>query len=158
MCFPEIKKFSSNEPNQFYLCDGTKYAILKRCPPNEIYWPEEKACYQQKDEVSFDDTLEPGNSSLSDEDSATPKNHNKPHVIHQKLLSADVSLGEIYDAKKDQFIGGVSLWDEESITKHSKTTPLPHSEVHTKASNSVKDRLDVMDISAKLSLSFLGEL
>ena len=43
-----IKRFSSEHRNQFYECDnGSQYAILKKCPRGQFYWPQREKCFRE---------------------------------------------------------------------------------------------------------------
>ena len=93
-----IKSFSSEYRNKYYYCDGTtKYAVLKECPTGKFYWAQRGICFSRRKKRSSGSS---GGSSFDE----------KPQRMTQKVLRSGIRLGDLYDAQKDQFLSGTSLW------------------------------------------------
>lgn len=83
------------------------------------------------------------------------KDDNHEEEIVRKVLRADITLGELYNAKSDQYLAGDSLWSTEVLNRIEKNVDT-YSTHHFNEGKTTSQRLDAMDISASLKLSFLG--
>ena len=65
----------------------------------------------------------------------------------------------MYDAQKDQFLSGTSLWSTQELKKIKQDNRMVQQSTDLKYSTgkTTLDRLSLMDINAELKLSFLGE-
>uniref|UniRef100_A0A7M5WSN9 Chitin-binding type-2 domain-containing protein n=1 Tax=Clytia hemisphaerica TaxID=252671 RepID=A0A7M5WSN9_9CNID len=156
-CAPGIKRFSSLDERKYYSCEeGNGYAVLKTCPGNQLYWPQKEICYQPDE-----DETQGGQDVRVRRASSPPANNKgrKATIIKRKLLRSDVSLGEFYDAKNDQFLSGVSLWSMEELEKHRKRRfARPSTNYQFDSGKTEDSRMNLMDIDASLKLSFMGGL
>uniref|UniRef100_A0A7M5XEN6 Chitin-binding type-2 domain-containing protein n=1 Tax=Clytia hemisphaerica TaxID=252671 RepID=A0A7M5XEN6_9CNID len=156
-CAPGIKRFSSLDERKYYSCEeGNGYAVLKTCPGNQVYWPQKEICYQPDE-----DETQGGQDVRVRRASSPPANNKgrKATIIKRKLLRSDVSLGEFYDAKNDQFLSGVSLWSMEELEKHRKRRfARPSTNYQFDSGKTEDSRMNLMDIDASLKLSFMGGL
>ena len=150
-----IKSFSSKHHDKYFYCDETtKYAVLKECPYGQFYWAQRQRCYPKMKRRSFRKgfAYSEGLSSGSSPDL-------QPQRMTQKVLRSGIRLGDLYDAQKDQFLSGTSLWSAQKLKKVKlanrqieQSTKLKYSSGKTSL-----DRLNLMDIKASLKLSFLGK-
>ena len=153
-CYPGIKRFSSLNVRKYYSCEEGEFAILKTCPDNQLYWPQKEICYQPDEGVSSK------KDARVRRDASGSGNDKGRHatIIQRKLLRSDVSLGEFYDAKKDQFLSGVSLWSMEELEKHRKRKfARPSTNYQFDSGKTEDNRMSLMDIDASLKLSYMGE-
>ena len=151
-----IKSFSSEYPNKYYYCDGTtKYAVLKKCPTGQFYWAQREKCFPKRNNSSFEHGFAYNNVFSS---GATPDK--KPQRMTQKVLRSGIRLGDLYDAQKDQFLSGTSLWSAQELKKVKLDNRQVEQSTQLKFSSgkTTLDRLSLMDIKAELKLSFLGKL
>ena len=68
-----------------------------------------------------------------------------------------VKLGELYDARKSQFLN-VQMYSANLIDQYTTTTDIKFTELGLKMSNSREDKVNIIDINAQLSLEVLGGL
>ncbi|XP_051272945.1 stonustoxin subunit beta-like isoform X3 [Dicentrarchus labrax] len=71
-------------------------------------------------------------------------------------LGRPFTLGMLYDARKDQLIPGVTLWDKE--TRNVTETSHQGSTFEITASDSIESKSSLLDIDASLKASFMGGL
>ncbi|XP_051272949.1 stonustoxin subunit beta-like [Dicentrarchus labrax] len=69
-------------------------------------------------------------------------------------LGRPFTLGMLYDARRDQLIPGVTLWDKET----HKVTSQEGSTFHISASDTIESKSSLLDINASLKASFMGGL
>ena len=152
-CYPGIKRFSSLDVRKYYSCEEGEFAVLKICPDNQLYWPQKEICYQPDE-----DTYSKKDARVRRQASGSGKDKGRhATIIQRKLLRSDVSLGDFYDAKKDQFLSGVSLWSREELKKHQQEKIARQSTNYQFDSGKTEDnRMSLMDIDASLKLSFMG--
>ena len=74
-------------------------------------------------------------------------------------MRSGIRLGDMYDAQKDQFLSGTSLWSTQELKKIKQDNRMVQQSTDLKYSTgkSTLDRLSLMDINAELKLSFLGK-
>ena len=70
------------------------------------------------------------------------------------VLSGTAFVGQLYDGSRDQIIEGFSLWKNDQIVESNVLSTSSDSSME----ENIKTRLDSMDITASLKLSFLGGL
>ncbi|XP_051745180.1 stonustoxin subunit alpha-like [Ctenopharyngodon idella] len=73
-------------------------------------------------------------------------------------LGRPLSLGMLYDCRKDSFIPGVTLWDEKSLSENLHNHPQPRTDLKFSSSDSLSSKSSLLDISASLKASFMGGL
>ena len=149
-----IKTFSSEHRNKYYHCDGTtKNAVLKKCPSGQFYWPQRERCFPDRRNNLFRAGFAFSNSLGSS------KPDEQPQRTTQKLLRSGVRLGDLYDAQKNQFLSGTSLWSAQELKKAKVDNRQIEQSTDLKFSTgkTTLDRLSLMDIKAELKLSFLGK-
>ena len=140
----DVKLFSSEYHNKYYYCDGTtKYAVLKECPSGEIYWAQRGKCFSRRNKRF-------GSSGDPDE---------QPQRMTQKVLRSGIRLGDLYDAQKDTFLSGTSLWSAQELKEAKSDNRQIEQSTQLKFSTGKTslDRLSLMDIKAELKLSFLSK-
>ncbi|XP_066915156.1 cytolytic toxin-beta-like [Clytia hemisphaerica] len=150
-------RFSSLDERKYYSCEeGNGCPVLKTCPGNQLYWPQKEICYQPDE----DETQGDQDERVRRANSPPAKNKGrKATIIKRKLLRSDVSLGEFYDAKNDQFLSAVSLWSMEELQKHRKRRfAHPSTNCQFDSGKTEDSRMSLMDIDASLKLSFMGSL
>ena len=82
----------------------------------------------------------------------------KPLSVFQRpTLGRIVRLGELFDERRNQFLG-VQLYKEEAIKNNIVITEIKHTDLTLSLSNSVEDKSNVLDINASLALDVLGGL
>merc|ERR1711879_952894 len=72
------------------------------------------------------------------------------------VLSGTAIVGQLYDGSRDQIIEGFSLWKKELMNVTESNVLSTSTEMNLE--NNINDRLNSMDITASLKLSFLGGL
>ncbi|XP_073707717.1 cytolytic toxin-alpha-like [Garra rufa] len=73
-------------------------------------------------------------------------------------LGRPLSLGMLYDCRKDSFIPGVSLWDKKALSGNVVSDPQPHTDVKFSSSDSLSSKSSLLGVSASLKASFMGGL
>ena len=150
-----VKYFSSEHHDKYFHCDGTtKYAALKKCPSGEFYWAQRERCFSRRNKRSLKSGV-----AQSSGISRGKSPDEQPQRMTQKVLRSGIRLGDLYDAQKDQFLSGTSLWSAEVLKKAKKDNRQVEPSTDTKfsAGKTSLDRLSLMDIKAELKLSFLGK-
>ncbi|XP_036416241.1 stonustoxin subunit beta-like [Colossoma macropomum] len=82
----------------------------------------------------------------------------EPKTIEMAALGRALYPGMLYDCRRDSFIPGVTLWDKQSLSKDLDVHRQPKTDLKFVASDSLRDKANVLDISASLKASFLGGL
>ncbi|XP_076134780.1 stonustoxin subunit beta-like [Alosa pseudoharengus] len=72
-------------------------------------------------------------------------------------LSRPLHLGSLYNALKDQLILGIRLWDED-IKSKIIINPQPETRFQVSASESLREKTSLLDVSASVKASFYGGL
>ena len=155
VCIPGIRRFSVETVSKYYECrPGDLKPVLKQCPYNERYWTSLERCgpLTEQNTNNFVNLriLRSTAASYSD----------KPDIMERFTLGKDVSLGELYDAKKNRFLSGTSLWSTNTLKKVAKDNlnHLNSDSYSYKTGKTVEEKLDDMNIQAELKLDFLGKL
>ncbi|XP_070708325.1 neoverrucotoxin subunit beta-like [Pempheris klunzingeri] len=73
-------------------------------------------------------------------------------------LGRPFTLGMLYDARTDQLIPGVTLWNNETLQKNEVKNSQHSSEFEMSASDTVESKSNLLNIKASLKASFLGGL
>ncbi|XP_041671078.1 stonustoxin subunit beta-like [Cheilinus undulatus] len=79
-------------------------------------------------------------------------------VMEVAALGRPFTLGMLYDARSDNIIPGLTLWDIKTLEENTVETPQPTSSFDVSTSDSVKSKCSMMDINASLKASFLSGL
>ncbi|XP_036420761.1 verrucotoxin subunit beta-like [Colossoma macropomum] len=82
----------------------------------------------------------------------------EPKTIEMAALGRALYPGMLYDCRRDSFIPGVTLWDKQSLSKDLDVHRQPKTDLKFVASDSLRDKASVLDVSASLKASFLGGL
>jgi len=130
-CPSGISRFSSRtSPNHFYQCtDGIP--VLKECPDGKRYHMQKQKC-------------------LSAEE--TPKNQ----AIVEKNMGRGLDLGSLYDAKDSTVYNDASLWSQNTINQNKFRYDRKEVNTAFTADKSIHDKTSHFDISARLSMDFMG--
>ena len=86
-----------------------------------------------------------------------PEDDEKPVIMNQVLLRSDVSLGDFYNAKTNKYLPGMSLWTPKDIKENSYEHYIGSTKYKFSEGKTTSSRVDSMDISAELKLSFLSK-
>uniref|UniRef100_A0A7N8YB98 SNTX thioredoxin-like domain-containing protein n=1 Tax=Mastacembelus armatus TaxID=205130 RepID=A0A7N8YB98_9TELE len=73
-------------------------------------------------------------------------------------LGRPFTLGMLYDARRDEIVPGVSLWDDKTIQKNTVEQNHHGSEFKVSASDSMEEKSFLLDVDASLKLSFFAGL
>ncbi|CAJ1081383.1 neoverrucotoxin subunit alpha-like isoform X2 [Xyrichtys novacula] len=73
-------------------------------------------------------------------------------------LGRPLTLGMLYDARKDELIPGLTLWDEKTLEEKNVETPQPSSSYEISTSDSIESKSSMLKVSASLQASFMGGL
>ncbi|XP_048056666.1 stonustoxin subunit alpha-like [Megalobrama amblycephala] len=87
-----------------------------------------------------------------------PKSKSKTHAsepMEVATLGRPLSLGMLYDCRKDSFIPGVTLWDKKSLSKNVDIRNQTLTDLKFSSSDSLSSKSKLLDISASLKVSFL---
>ena len=108
-----IKSFSSKHHDKYFYCDETtKYAVLKECPYRQFYWAQRQRCYPKMKRRSFRKGF-----AYSEGLSSGSSPNTQPQRMTQKVLKSGIRIGDLYNAQKDQFLSGTSLWSAQELKK-----------------------------------------
>ncbi|XP_045924498.1 neoverrucotoxin subunit beta-like [Micropterus dolomieu] len=73
-------------------------------------------------------------------------------------LGRSFTLGMLYDARKDQLIPGLTLWDDKTLKENTVEISQHSSAFEISASDSIESKSFLLDVDASLKASFLGGL
>eukprot|EP00092_Neocalanus_flemingeri_P019418 GFUD01021033.1.p1 GENE.GFUD01021033.1~~GFUD01021033.1.p1 ORF type:complete len:1054 (-),score=234.72 GFUD01021033.1:7-3144(-) len=131
-CPSRVERFSSKiSLGHFYQCNEERYPVLMECPQGELYNMQKQTCASKED---------------------TPKNK----AIDEKAMGRSFQLGTFYDVKKSQFFEDSSFWSQNTIRANSFTYDRKEVNTDFRADKTVHDKTSHFDISAKLSMDFMG--
>ena len=125
--------------------------------------------------MDYEDDNEPDKKSQSQRNdnptTGAMSNDGKPTRRNNiPLLTGSVQVGLLYDAKSDQPLYGEYLWPPPFRSRDSKTHKMPvgateiieadvaHSSMDYIFDENILDRLNLIDVTAELELSFMGGL
>ncbi|KAG8008867.1 Stonustoxin subunit beta, partial [Nibea albiflora] len=73
-------------------------------------------------------------------------------------LGRPFTLGMLYDARKDELIPGVTLWDGKTLQENTSENSQPSSAFQISASDSIESKASLLDVEASLEASFMSGL
>ncbi|XP_041818730.1 neoverrucotoxin subunit alpha-like [Chelmon rostratus] len=73
-------------------------------------------------------------------------------------LGRPFTLGMLYDARKDELIPGLRLWDDDTLQQKISEVTKPYSAFEIIASDTIESRSSLLDVGASLEASFLSGL
>ncbi|XP_051272948.1 stonustoxin subunit beta-like isoform X3 [Dicentrarchus labrax] len=73
-------------------------------------------------------------------------------------LGRPFTLGMLYDARKDELIPGLTLWDHKTLQEKTVESSQHSSSFKISASDSTESKSSLLDINASLKASFMGGL
>uniref|UniRef100_A0A671Y0X7 B30.2/SPRY domain-containing protein n=1 Tax=Sparus aurata TaxID=8175 RepID=A0A671Y0X7_SPAAU len=76
-------------------------------------------------------------------------------VMNIAALGRPFTLGMLYDARKDELIPGLTLWDQKTLKEKTVETSKRSSNFKVSASDSIESKSSLLDIEASLKVSFL---
>ncbi|KAG7483914.1 hypothetical protein MATL_G00043430 [Megalops atlanticus] len=82
----------------------------------------------------------------------------KMKPIEIAALGRPLYPGMLYNCCNDSFIPGITLWDREALSKDLDVRIKPNTSFSITASDSLRDKSKLMDMSVSLKASFLGGL
>lgn len=131
-CPSRVKRFSSNiTRGHFYQCNADRYPVLMECPQGKLYHMQKQKCLSKEE---------------------TPKNK----VIVEKALGRSFDLGYLYDAKKSQVYPSSNLWSQATINENKFRYDRKEVNTAFTADKAIRDKTSHFDISARLSMDFMG--
>ncbi|KAK9978784.1 hypothetical protein ABG768_020523 [Culter alburnus] len=86
------------------------------------------------------------------------KNTKTQEPMEVAALGRPLSLGMLYDCRKDSFIPGVTLWDKKSLSENLHSRPQPLTDLKFSSSDSLSSKSNLLEVSASLKASFMGGL
>jgi len=148
-CPPNIKRFQAPDKTSFYECEN-RVAILKQCGNGTQYIPYEKKCipFERTFTRKRRDTSSVGSTSSS----------NRPKTIKQQALGQSATLGSLYNRKTDEYFIEKNLWQSKSVEESQLKLDRKYSNNKFFAGKTSAEKLDKMDISAELKMSFMAGL
>ncbi|XP_030636209.1 stonustoxin subunit beta-like [Chanos chanos] len=75
-----------------------------------------------------------------------------------EALGRSLYLGTLYNACSDTLVPGMSLWSNEVIQKETKVNPQPNTSFQVAASESISEKIKLLDVSASVKASFFAGL
>ncbi|XP_073346170.1 stonustoxin subunit alpha-like [Pagrus major] len=75
--------------------------------------------------------------------------------VNIAALGRPFTLGMLYDARKDELIPGLTLWDQKTLKEKTVETSQQTSNFEVSASDSIESKSSLLDIEASLKASFL---
>ncbi|XP_048067147.1 cytolytic toxin-alpha-like [Megalobrama amblycephala] len=124
------------QPNFIYLCT---YIWLATLTGSTYCW---------KSGFSLPDFMKPKSKTKSE----------ASEPMEVAALGRPLSLGMLYDCRKDSFIPGVTLWDKKSQSENLHSRPQPLTDLKFSSSDSLSSKSNLLEISASLKASFMGGL
>ncbi|XP_068999977.1 neoverrucotoxin subunit alpha-like isoform X1 [Embiotoca jacksoni] len=98
----------------------------------------------------------------SEEDSADQHLHQVGEMDSQiksvAALGRPFTLGMLYDARRDELIPGVTLWDEKTVQENTVKSSQPSSTFQISSHDSTEEKSFLLDVSASLKVSFCSGL
>ncbi|RXN07736.1 neoverrucotoxin subunit alpha-like protein [Labeo rohita] len=79
-------------------------------------------------------------------------------TIEVAALGRPLFPGTLYDCRKDSFLPGITLWDKKSLSEDLDSRPKPQTYSNINSCDSLSSKLNLMDVSVALKVSFLGGL
>uniref|UniRef100_A0A671NF05 Uncharacterized protein n=1 Tax=Sinocyclocheilus anshuiensis TaxID=1608454 RepID=A0A671NF05_9TELE len=79
-------------------------------------------------------------------------------AVYSAALGRPFQLGMLYDCRKDELIAGIRLWNKEQLEQNIGARPQINTDFNVTASDSIKDKSNLLNIEGGLNLSVLGGL
>ncbi|XP_034005540.1 stonustoxin subunit alpha-like [Trematomus bernacchii] len=79
-------------------------------------------------------------------------------LMNVAALGRPFTLGMLYDARKDELVPGLTLWNAETLKVKTSKTPQQSSTFEMSTSDSTESKSQMLDIEASLKVSFLSGL
>ncbi|KAF3853047.1 hypothetical protein F7725_013735 [Dissostichus mawsoni] len=79
-------------------------------------------------------------------------------LMNVAALGRPFTLGMLYDARKDELVPGLTLWDSETLHASITETSQHSSSFERSSSDSTESKSNMLDIEASLEASVLGGL
>ncbi|XP_038591154.1 neoverrucotoxin subunit beta-like [Micropterus salmoides] len=76
-------------------------------------------------------------------------------TIKVAALGRPFTLGMLYDARKDQLIPGLTLWDDKTLKENTVESSQHSSAFEISASDSIESRSTLLDVDASLKVSYM---
>ncbi|XP_045923913.1 stonustoxin subunit beta-like isoform X2 [Micropterus dolomieu] len=76
-------------------------------------------------------------------------------TIKVAALGRPFTLGMLYDARKDQLIPGLTLWDDKTLKENTRENSQHSSAFEISASDSIESRSSLLDVDASLKVSYM---
>lgn len=155
ICVPGIKRFSSNDRYHYYSCENPgDVAVLTKCPGDQFYWAVKQKCFS----ISETDATSQSTVRRRRSIGSSITSNEKPVIEDREILgNTVVGLGDLYDAKRDRFLVGASLWSGKTIEKSKRQQNQLSSKITYSAKKTLNEKLDELKIAASLKLDFLGK-
>ncbi|KAI4881947.1 hypothetical protein NFI96_017379 [Prochilodus magdalenae] len=77
-------------------------------------------------------------------------------AFEMAALGRPLYPGMLYDCRSDSFIPGVTLWDEKALREDLDVHPCPQTDLKFSASESLSDKVNLLDVDASLKASFMA--
>jgi len=131
-CIPGITRFSKRDSSKhFYDCSNSIKPVLTECEDGLVYNMRRQKC-------------------------VTKEEQKKVLPIDDKALGRNFQLGSLYDARRNMFFPESSLWSQDTINSNSFQYDRRNVNLDVSANKRTLDKTDHMDISAHLTLDFMG--
>ncbi|KAI3364940.1 hypothetical protein L3Q82_000940 [Scortum barcoo] len=78
--------------------------------------------------------------------------------VEVAALGRPFNLGMLYDARKDQLIPGLTLWDDKTLQNKATKSSQHSSDFDISASDSIESKSSLLDVGASLKASFMSGL
>ncbi|XP_063072446.1 cytolytic toxin-alpha-like isoform X2 [Engraulis encrasicolus] len=75
-------------------------------------------------------------------------------ILNISALGRPLDLGTLYNARTDQLIPGITLWSTEDMAKRTVVSPQPYTKFEFSSSESLRDKMKLLDVSASVKASF----
>uniref|UniRef100_UPI00398F8A51 neoverrucotoxin subunit beta-like n=1 Tax=Pristiophorus japonicus TaxID=55135 RepID=UPI00398F8A51 len=98
--------------------------------------------------------------NTSTEDGNTPATmvEGGNYTFQMPTLGRPARLGMLYDGRRDNFFPGVTLWDLDALQKNVDIRSKPNTDFSIICSDSIEDKMSILDVVASLKASFLRGL
>ncbi|KAF4114006.1 hypothetical protein G5714_004229 [Onychostoma macrolepis] len=80
------------------------------------------------------------------------------NLINTAALGRPFQLGMLYDCRKDELIAGIRFWNKGQLEQNTCSRPQINTDFSVTASDSIKDKSNLLNIEGGLNLSVLGGL
>lgn len=98
-------------------------------------------------------TSAPNGSRMEEDDVSGPDS-----MLVISALGRPLEPGMLYNARNDEPIPGIDLWRTEDITGNMRIRPQPNTRFQVSASESLSEKMKLLDVSASVKASFFSGL